>query len=89
MLYVVGIVLYFGVMVELLYAWLGRKSGAMAKLKAKEKDDIGVGGHLNKLRIFIKATLLSVAHFGPLYFISALFCIDLALILLDYHLTNP
>lgn len=86
--YVIGIVMYLGSAVEIVYSWSLRRNSALVKLKTNEQDDIGFGGHLRKLRIFIKATLLSLMHFGPLYFLAAIFCIDSAAILLEYYLAR-
>lgn len=80
--------MYLGSAVEIVYSWSLRRSSALVKLKTNEQDDIGFGGHLRKLRIFIKATLLSLMHFGPLYFLAAIFCIDSAAILLEYYLAR-
>lgn len=43
---------------------------------------IGAAGHFRKMRLFVKATLLSLMHLGPLYYISAIFCTEIGAILL-------
>lgn len=84
--YIIGIIIYLGMFVEIVYSFfLSRnpiKTKAKTKSQAAEEDDIGKGGHLRKLRFFIKASLLSITHLAPLYFISAIFCVEVGWIFL-------
>lgn len=43
-----------------------------------------MGRHLEKLRIFSKASLLSLMHLAPLYIISIVVFAEVAVIILDY-----
>jgi len=40
---------------------------------------------INKLRIFIKACLLSLAHFNPIYVISVCTILDISLTILQFY----
>lgn len=87
-LYIVGIVVYLSMLVEIVYSWSVSQHEALHRLKAKDGDDIGTAGHIGKLRGFIKATLLAVMHLGPLYFVSALFCFEAGMVIFEYFLAR-
>lgn len=72
--YIVGIVVYVAIFVEIIYAWIVKKHSVLMKAGTVYHDDIGTAGHIRKLRVFVKATLLSFMHVSPLYFLSAIVC---------------
>jgi hypothetical protein len=64
---------------ELIVSWSQRRSETLKKVNVGFHDDIGIYGYFHKFRVFVKATLLSLAHIAPLYFAACVWCIELCL----------
>jgi hypothetical protein len=52
--------------------------------KVKQNKDL----YFWKIRVLLKATLLSLSHFSPICLIAAAVAVDIGLIILEYHLTQ-
>ena len=89
--YIVGILLYVGLFIEIVYSIATQRNAdslsSVGKQKRRELEK-GMPDNLHKLRIFCKATLLALIHLNPLYFFIALFSLEISMIIVDFFIRH-